>query len=576
MLQAKSERRRAVERPNVTSAGPALIPARIRLLLLGQYLRHIRSALRANAIILLPALVFFALLVAVNWQLFVTPLIENGDAAANAIQVQNAKHLHELLGNYSRWHFHHPGPFFFYLFGAGEAILYNLLHLVPAPLNGEYLAQITFNVICLFLAIYIFHVNVRRPLFPAFAISASTLFLYVVYTAIPYSAINPIWPPYVGIFCYLLLASSAASVAAGTWKHLPILAASAMILIHGHVAQVMFASVLAIGALSIAAYREFQRGNLRRAANEYRYQFLASATIVALFLTPIAIDYATRHPNNIHQIRLYLRQHRGEHNSVPTTLLYVASFFTFYQNPEIPLSNPSATFQNIFNPQQFLSLYWSIFLFLGLFTLISYFGRLRDTSLFVRFVFAESVLVIVMFIYWSWRITGGMYNFNGFFFFSVQLLVLLGLGALICNLAGPPRGTRREIALACASAAPLVLLAGVLNGYPTDPNVLPVVSQLKARHLKRVELVMQGETWPTAAGVASYLNRAGIFFCVEPDWEFTFGPAHTCADKKRETRVRFTEGPPACKAPCSVIYNNGKLYVTERPPEEQYPNGRHQ
>jgi hypothetical protein len=77
---------------------------------------------------------------------------------------------------------------------------------------------------------------------------------------------------------------------------------------------------------------------------------------------------------------------------------------------------------------------------------------------------------------------------------------------------------------------------------------------------------MQPETWPTAAGVASYLERDGIDFCVEPDWEFTFGSAHTCTRSERLYRVSLTDRSSTCKAPCSVIYKTDKLYVTEVPP----------
>ena len=175
----------------------------------------------SHAAILLPGLTFLALVIIMNWRLFVTPMFEWGDVAANELQVHSAKHLHELLGNYSRWHFHHPGPFLFYLFAAGEAILYDWLHLVPAPLNAECLTEIFFSVLCLFLAIYVFYANVKRPLFPAIAILTSILFLYALDTAIPNSALVALWQPYTEGFAFLLLASSAASVGAGELEACP-------------------------------------------------------------------------------------------------------------------------------------------------------------------------------------------------------------------------------------------------------------------------------------------------------------------------------------------------------------------
>src|SRR5262245_55828708 len=59
--------------------------------------------------------VFALLLVGRNWALFTTPNVEEGDAAANSILVDNAKHFGQLVGNYSRLGFHHPGPGFLYV-----------------------------------------------------------------------------------------------------------------------------------------------------------------------------------------------------------------------------------------------------------------------------------------------------------------------------------------------------------------------------------------------------------------------------------------------------------------------------
>ncbi len=62
-----------------------------RTLLASEWLSRVARRLHDKAVILVPALLFFLLIVARNRQLFVTPLIEYGDAAVNAIQVQNAK-----------------------------------------------------------------------------------------------------------------------------------------------------------------------------------------------------------------------------------------------------------------------------------------------------------------------------------------------------------------------------------------------------------------------------------------------------------------------------------------------------
>ena len=72
-------------------------------------------------------------MLALNAQLFRNPIIEITDFAANSLLVQQARHFSLLTGHYSRWHFHHPGPAFLYLFALGELIFHDILHVAPAP-----------------------------------------------------------------------------------------------------------------------------------------------------------------------------------------------------------------------------------------------------------------------------------------------------------------------------------------------------------------------------------------------------------------------------------------------------------
>src|SRR5512135_311385 len=76
----------------------------------------------ASAVRLRPwpvAAVSAAALVAVlcvrNRFLFTTRLDEDADMGANSILVEQARHFRLLVGNYSRDHFHHPGPAYLYV-----------------------------------------------------------------------------------------------------------------------------------------------------------------------------------------------------------------------------------------------------------------------------------------------------------------------------------------------------------------------------------------------------------------------------------------------------------------------------
>ena len=56
-----------------------------------------------------------------------------------------------------------------------------------------------------------------------------------------------------------------------------------------------------------------------------------------------------------------------------------------------------------------------------------------------------------------------MFTFNGYFFFSVQLLALLTFSALISGVVLPTLDRRSQSSLACAFVAPLLLVSGVGN-----------------------------------------------------------------------------------------------------------------
>ena len=71
-----------------------------------------------------PAVALFVLLCVRNRFLFTTRLYEQADMGANSILIEQARHFTLLVGNYSRDHFHHPGPAYLYVQAAGESVFW--------------------------------------------------------------------------------------------------------------------------------------------------------------------------------------------------------------------------------------------------------------------------------------------------------------------------------------------------------------------------------------------------------------------------------------------------------------------
>ena len=520
-----------------------ILPSSVTNQDLGAWTKFLKSrVLSPAAATRFPYLLLLVFVLLANPHLSTFPLLEWGDVALNALQVQNAKHLHELLGNYSRWQFHHPGPFFFYIFAAGEAVFYDFLHLVAAPLNGEILAEIIFAVICLYLAQRVLSAHIQAPIFLPLSILATLIFLSVLETAAPGSALVSVWPPFMAIFSFLLFAIACASVASGRWNHVPMMVFAASVMIHSHVAQVFFATCLMSFAVGSAVVGELLSGTLRHSLCSHRRSLIWAVVIAGIFAFPVVLEALIDKPNNIDLVRRYLRQHHGEHNSMRMALLYTLSFFTYNTSPDTLLASGHARVKDFLRADSFVILYWTGCLCLMISAVALYLRCGPRIPRMLWMLAAEVGLITVLFLYWSRRMTGPMFMFNGFFFYSVQLIILLlacgciavsvpvrfgGAETAPSSLAYDrdltPALIRRCETLAACCLTPLVLLIpGIRARDFVSPQAQQSIDSIRASHKKAVELVFDQASWPDAAAVASNLTRNGISFCVKPEWGFFF------------------------------------------------------
>ena len=126
---------------------------------------------------------------------FGAPMYEWADFAANALQIDRAKHFSELLGNYSRFNFHHPGPAFFYVYAASEVLFHDLLGVAAAPMNAHLLGSI------LLQSAFIAGAAVALASLPLIEdrrrfLAAAALTAMIVLTLAQHPELS-IWPPYV-------------------------------------------------------------------------------------------------------------------------------------------------------------------------------------------------------------------------------------------------------------------------------------------------------------------------------------------------------------------------------------------
>ena len=501
------------------------------------------------------------------------PIFEYTDFAANAIQVERAKHFHELLGNYSRWGFNHPGPAFFYLYALGEKIFHDWLHLVPAEMNAHILCIILLNTAFLFGAMRIVAGYCRSRLFPPIALALSLYFIYAVNLTIPGSAIVSIWPPHVILFCFLFFITASTSVAVGNLKHLPWAVFAGLMLVHGHVAQPVF--VIAIGTCAVAAlclnrYRSTSEGN---AVGELLWPLLTSLALVAIFSLPVVLDVSLHKDNNVRAIIHHTVLHPGLQQPAMQSLKYACSFLAFVPDPEVVLKNASARLIARGASKPYVVIYWCICAALLVSAFVVWFKKRETIPAFFKYAAFEIFMVCALFFYWTLKMTGPLFNFNGYFFFSLQLFGLFLLTAFVLNASR--WHVRPAVALTLCALLPVSMFAAPKGFSVTEkgePETDLLVKHLPPDDGSVYHLTFSQSDWMIEAGIASRMKHMHEQFCVDDLWAFPLGRDNVCSHFSGVKNLVLTHAPRACEAPCQVLTQDQKFEFEVEPyPELKLP-----
>jgi hypothetical protein len=516
---------------------------------------------------------FFVILLIVNRELFKLPIFEYTDFAANAIQVERAKHFRELLGNYSRWGFHHPGPAFFYIFALGERVLHDWLHLVPSEMNAHIVSMIALNTGFLFGAIGIIAGYCRSRVFPPVALALSLFFIYVINRAIPGSAVVSIWMPHVLLFCFLFFLTAGASVASGKSAHLPWFIFGGLMLVHGHVAQPLFVGVLAVAAVAKLWWRGGRTVGGRELLRRNRKPIIVSALLVVIFALPILLDVGLHGDNNIRAILHHANAHHGRQQNLMQSLKYECSFVAFIPDPEVVLKSASAHLIAKGWSKPYVAAYWGISILMLGCALGAYWVTKQGIPDFIKYSLFEIGIVCLLFYYWTLKMSGPLFNFNGYFFFSVQLLLLLLLAFFIVDALGLTMRPMTSVIL-CA-LLPLSMFGakrGFLNSETGIPETNRLVAHLPPDDGKVLHLTFDSADWMLEAGVASRLQHEHRQFCVDDLWAFIFGRDHRCLKFGDLTNLILTHTPRKCEAPCKLLTKDERFAFEWEPyPELKLP-----
>ena len=456
-----------------------------------------------------PFAVLFALLCVRNRFLFTTRLYEQGDAGANSILIEQAKHFTLLVGNYSRERFHHPGPAFMYVQALGEYLFQNALRLVPTAWNAHMLS--VFALDCAFVALAVGVVyGWTRSLWGAAACFAVFNGFAIAYPPM----VNSDWMPHMYVLPYMVFILAAGSVAAGRAADAWIFALTGWFLIHGHACFLLFVPALTVTVLAAVLWprRHALRSSAGRFFREQRGAWVPVAVISAAFALPVVVNLALHWPGDFGTYISYGGSGRAGGHGLRQVAQYALWFWWPHHHAWLaPLLG-----------------------YLAALAAACWLGRgpLRP---FLLALLAVNVVSSLAFLFYAAVGIDNLHEYYiGYFYWSAPLVTVLVIVLAVLSAfpawAIPPWAIplRPATGVAVLAAAAAFVVLAVIPGTRTgstndiDQSLPQVVATLAARaHGKTIVLHIDGPAWVETTGFLVQAERTGVKACLHDPW-YTF------------------------------------------------------
>lgn len=451
-------------------------------------------------------------------RLYQHPHYEEGDDAANALQVYKAKSFRELHGNYSRFSFNHPGPGFFYAYALAESVLYDHAKVVATPRAAHLWMTVVMQSAFLCAAIALIAARTRQP----YLFGLLCLGLAALHFGHATGAFYSNWPPHVLLMPFLCLLVAATVTSLGRGDGLFTLVLSACFLIHGHVAQPLF--VLPIVAVAITLLIQN-----RRRAGEPSFQRRDTATwfVTGLFVLPLVLDLFSGPQNNAYRILLHLTHQSSEGPSFYASLLCYLSYFV-YSSDQTVFNRLTPDSYALFVSRWPLLAGW-LLATLGA-MIWAFRNRKRDGSGQAAWRLTMFyVLGVVLTLIWGMRQDGGLTPFNSFLNFALIFVpIIIGLFGIIPKLSQFPLRWSLGIAGGLAFVSIVAFLSMPLPGDDRGNAVNQNLPALLAADpvkdsAKLLENGFVDGDWYETVTLARALQRNQVPFFTHPAWRVMFG-----------------------------------------------------
>jgi hypothetical protein len=443
-----------------------------------------------------------------------------------------------LLGPYSRFQWHHPGPLYFFWM----APFYGLAGFRTVGLNA---AALTLNLAS--FAVIAAVVTRRRAGFLAISICLTiAIFLWRAGEMLT----SP-WNPHIPVLAMMALIVTAADAVSGTPMMLPGVAMFASLVGQTHVG--LLPSALAIGSIALAgaavarpasrAVSDTAMGSRVRHGRFGSPVLITGVVLIVLWIPPI-VEQLTSHPGNITQLWTFFVSdpHRGQ--TFATAVSAWSDMVSGLVRPDFyvahgwPLRESRVKWSEALAVVQLIGL------------LLSGAWAFRAGRRFEAALAALLVLVALLALGSATRIEGSVFDHEVFWISALGVLnmaLLVGLIAgLVLNRRFPSLSTASIASTICWLSVVWAAVIGVRHlqeavVHSANPGVESEAARavaddlqqyLQHEHIIRPLVRIDQDAWGMAAGVILRLQKAGVPVAVEDDWIAMFTPAFAASGQE--------------------------------------------
>ncbi len=468
--------------------------------------------------------VLLVLLCVRNRFLFTTRLYEDADMGANSILIEQARHFTLLVGNYSRDHFHHPGPAYMYVQAVGESLFWGWLHLVPTPWNGQLLAAYALNGMFMALVVGVGYGWTRSP-----RGAAACFAVMVAFASVHPPVLSSDWMPYLYVAPYVTFIVAAASVAAGRTRHAWIMALAGWFLIHGHACFLFFVPVISCAVLAAVLWpRRHRPGELGASVRSFfttqQRVWVPVAVISVVFAFPIVLNLVLHWPGQFGDYLSYSSSKRAGGHSAAAVVRDALWYWWPHQDAwAVPVAGyaVAAAVTRWLAPARLRRFLWALL-------------AVNAVSSLAFLYYARTGIDVIS------------EHYVGYFYWSAPVITLLVIAVGVVEAMSSPLGAAAAAAAAVLALAALAVApdtqtstnssdpAVLGSGPDTDPALPGAVSALAARSGGRTILLrLDQKTWPDITGFLVLAERTGVRACVvNPVWTFMMTSQFICTSRE--------------------------------------------